>query len=379
MVEPVASTAANAEYADERFYLASQWRLMWRRLGRHRVALAGGVVLLLFYLTMCLGAEFFATYTPLTRFKEYSFAPPSKIRMVDAEGRLHLWPFVYGLQPSRDPVSFRKVYTEDVSVRYPLRLFARGTPYKLWGMIPCDLHLLSVAEPGLLLLFGSDELGRDLYTRTLYGGRVSLSIGMVGVAVSFLLGCILGGLSGFYGGAVDTAIQRAIEFLLSIPTIPLWMALAAAVPIDWPPLRVYFGITIILSIIGWTALARVVRGKLISVREEDFVVAAQIAGSGEGKIIVRHLLPSFLSYLIVDLTLSIPRMILGETALSFLGLGLRPPVVSWGVLLNQAQNVKAVALHPWMLIPAVFVIVSVLAFNLLGDGLRDAADPYAAH
>ena len=378
MAAPVAGAAARAEQADERFYLASQWRLMRRRLVRHRVALVGGVVLLAFYLTMCLGAEFFATHTPQTRFKEFSFAPPSRIRLVDAGGRLRL-PFVYGLQPGRDPVTFRKVYAEDENARYPLRLFARGEPYRLWGLIPCDRHLLGVAEPGLLLLFGSDELGRDLYSRTLYGGRISLSIGLLGVAVSFVLGCILGGLSGFYGGAVDNAIQRLIEFLLSIPTIPLWMALAAAVPIEWPPLRVYFGITIILSIIGWTGLARVVRGKLISVREEDFVAAAQIAGSTERKIIVRHLLPSFLSYLIVHLTLSIPNMILGETALSFLGLGLRPPVVSWGVLLNQAQNVKAVALHLWMLIPAVFVFASVLAFNLFGDGLRDAADPYASH
>ena len=378
MAAPVAGAAARAEQADERFYLASQWRLMRRRLVRHRVALVGGVVLLVFYLTMCLGAEFFATYGPQARFKEFSFAPPSRIRLVDAGGRLRL-PFVYGLQPGRDPVSFRKVYAEDENARYPLRLFARGEPYRLWGLIPCDRHLLGVAEPGLLLLFGSDELGRDLYSRTLYGGRISLSIGLLGVAVSFVLGCILGGLSGFYGGAVDDAIQRLIEFLLSIPTIPLWMALAAAVPIEWPPLRVYFGITIILSIIGWTGLARVVRGKLISVREEDFVAAAQIAGSTERKIIVRHLLPSFLSYLIVHLTLSIPNMILGETALSFLGLGLRPPVVSWGVLLNQAQNVKAVALHPWMLIPAAFVFASVLAFNLFGDGLRDAADPYASH
>ena len=261
MPEPaVSSAAATAEQADERLYLASQWRLMWRRLGRHRVALAGGVVLLLFYFTMCLGAEFFAPNTSQTRFKEFSFAPPSRIRVVDAEGRIRL-PFVYGLNSGRDPVSFRKVYAEDMSVRYPLRLFVRGEPYKLWGLIPGDRHLIGVAEPGILLLFGSDELGRDLYSRTLYGGRISLSIGMVGVAVSFLLGCILGGVSGFYGGPIDTAIQRVIEFLLSIPTIPLWMALAAAVPIDWPPLRVYFGITIILSIIGWTALARVVRGK----------------------------------------------------------------------------------------------------------------------
>ena len=362
----------------DQLYFASQWQLMWRRFKRHKVALAGGIVLGVFYFSMCLFVEFFATYQVDTRFKQFSFAPPSRIHFLDADGRFHLRPFVYGLESGRDPVSFRKVYTEDTDVIYPLQLFSRGTEYKLWGLFTSDIHFLGVAEGGLLFLFGTDELGRDLYSRTLYGGRISLSVGLVGVAVSFLLGCILGGISGFYGGGIDTVIQRVIEFLLSIPTIPLWMALAAAVPIAWPPVRVYFGITIILSIIGWTALARVVRGKLISVREEDFVLAAQIAGTGEGKIIYSHLLPSFMSYLIVDLTLSIPRMILGETALSFLGLGLRPPVVSWGVLLNQAQNVKAVALHPWMLIPAAFVIVTVLAFNLLGDGLRDAADPYAS-
>lgn len=362
----------------DQLYFASQWQLMWRRFKRHKVALAGGIVLAVFYFSMCLFVEFFATYQVDTRFKQFSFAPPSRIHFLDADGRFHLRPFVYGLESGRDPVSFRKVYTEDTDVIYPLQLFSRGTEYKLWGLFTSDIHFLGVAEGGLLFLFGTDELGRDLYSRTLYGGRISLSVGLVGVAVSFLLGCILGGISGFYGGGIDTVIQRVIEFLLSIPTIPLWMALAAAVPIAWPPVRVYFGITIILSIIGWTALARVVRGKLISVREEDFVLAAQIAGTGEGKIIYSHLLPSFMSYLIVDLTLSIPRMILGETALSFLGLGLRPPVVSWGVLLNQAQNVKAVALHPWMLIPAAFVIVTVLAFNLLGDGLRDAADPYAS-
>ena len=223
--------------------------MLLRALRNQDMFRGGTIVMLLFYLTMCLGAEFFATYTRDMRFKEFSFAPPSRIRVVDADGRLRL-PFVYGLESGRDPVTFRKVYTEDESVRYPLRLFARGEPYLLWGLIPGDRHLIGVDEPGLVLLFGSDELGRDLFSRTLYGGRISLSIGLVGVAVSFVLGCILGGLSGFYGGGIDNAIQRVIEFLLSIPAIPLWMALAAAVPVDWPPLRVYFGITIILSIIG---------------------------------------------------------------------------------------------------------------------------------
>ena len=228
----------------------------------------------------------------------------------------------------------------------------------------------------MIYLFGTDDLGRDMFARVLHAGRISLSIGLLGVAFSFVLGLLFGGLSGFYGGAVDLVIQRVVEFLISIPQIPLWMALSAALPANWPPLRVYFGITIILSIVGWTGLARVVRGKLLELRESDFVMAAKVAGSLDGAIIRKHLLPSFMSYLIVSLTLAVPGMILGETSLSFLGLGLRPPVVSWGVLLQKGQNLRTVALHPWLLIPAGFVVVTVLAFNFLGDGLRDAADPY---
>ncbi|MBA7549744.1 Dipeptide transport system permease protein DppC [subsurface metagenome] len=227
-----------------------------------------------------------------------------------------------------------------------------------------------------MFLFGTDKLGRDLFSRNIYAARISLSIGLVGVVFSFVLGCILGGISGYYGGAADMIIQRIIEFLLCIPTIPLWMGLSAALPPEWSPIKVYFGITIILAIRGWCGLARVVRGKLLELREEDFAMAAKIAGATDGRVITRHLLPSFLSYLIVNLTLAIPWMILGETSLSFLGLGLRPPVVSWGVLLKQAQNFRTVALHPWLLIPGLFVIITVLTFNFLGDGLRDAADPY---
>ncbi|GAG86866.1 unnamed protein product, partial [marine sediment metagenome] len=253
--------------------------------------------------------------------------------------------------------------------------FVHGDEYKFWNLFKEDIRLLGVKE-GTMFLFGTDGLGRDLFSRNIYAARISLSIGLIGVAFSFILGSILGGISGYYGGITDTIIQRIVEFLISIPTIPLWMGLAAALPPEWPIIKVYFGITVILSIVGWCGLARVVRGKLISLREEDFIMAAKISGSGKGRTITRHLLPSFLSYLIVNLTLSIPRMILGETALSFLGLGLRSPAVSWGVLLSEAQNVQTVALHPWLLIPGFFVIIVVLAFNFLGDGLRDAADPY---
>jgi peptide/nickel transport system permease protein len=259
---------------------------------------------------------------------------------------------------------------------YPINFFVQGAEYKFLGLVDTNLHLFGVAEGGTIFLLGTDELGRDLFSRILYGGAISLSIGLLGVFASFILGAVLGGISGYYGGIIDVIVQRVIEFLLSMPTIPLWMALSVAVPIDWPPTRVYFAITLILSLRGWCGLARVVRGKLLELREEDFVMAAQLQGANDGRIILRHMLPSFLSYLIVDMTLAIPGMILGETALSFLGLGLRPPVVSWGVLLQKATNVRTVATFPWLMWPAVAVILVVLGFNFMGDGLRDAADPY---
>ena len=360
--------------AEERYYLASQWQLMRRKFTRHKLAIIGGVVLAIFYIA-AIFCEFFAPYGMRERNPDRNYAPPQILRFVDADGGFHVRPFVYGLTETRDPETWRDIYTLDRSQRFPLQLFVRGDPYRMWGIFQSDLHLFGV-QGERVFLFGTDTLGRDLFSRTLYGARISLSIGLVGVALSFLLGCILGGISGYFGGAVDTFIQRVIEFLISIPTIPLWLALSAALPVGWPPVRVYFGIVVILSIVGWAGLARVVRGKLISVREEEFVRAAVIAGARDSAVIRRHLLPAFLSYLIINVTLSIPGMILGETALSFLGLGLRPPVVSWGVLLHDAQNVRAVAQNPWLLIPALFVIIVVLAFNFVGDGLRDAADPY---
>jgi len=360
---------------EERLYLASQWQLMWRKLIKHKLALAGAFILIILY-AMAVFCEFFSSYDMSKRCSKYMNCPPQRVHFIDEEGNFHLRPFVYGLKTKLDPETWARVYIVDKSKKYPVYFLVHGDKYRLWNLLEIDLHFFGIKEPGVMFLFGTDGLGRDLFSRNLYASRISLSIGLVGVALSFALGSILGGISGYYGGAVDMVIQRIIEFLLTIPSIPLWMALSAALPQEWSSIKVYFCITIILSILGWTSLARVVRGKLISLREEDFVIAARIAGASEIRIISRHLLPSFLSYLVVNLTLAVPYMILGETALSFLGLGIRPPAVSWGALLQDAQNVRTVALHPWLFIPGLFVIITVLAYNSLGDGLRDAADPY---
>jgi len=359
--------------AEERYYVASQWELMWRKFKKHKLALFGSSILIIFYV-VAIFCEFFSPYDIYKRYPEYIYCPPQKIHFFNEEG-FHLRPFVYGLKRSQNPVTFRREYAEDKSKKYPLYFFVPGNEYKLWNLFPGDIHFFGIND-SVVFLFGTDKLGRDLFSRNLFASRISLSIGLVGVAISFVLGCLLGGVSGYYGGTSDIIIQRIIEFSISIPTIPLWMALSAALPLHWSPLKIYFSITIILSIVGWCSLARVVRGKLLALREEDFVMAAKISGSNEPRIISRHLLPSFLSYLIVSLTLRIPWMILGETALSFLGLGIRPPAVSWGALLKDSQNIRSVALSPWLLIPGLSVIVTVLAFNFLGDGLRDAADPY---
>lgn len=363
------------EEGDERFSAASQWTLMRWKFGKHKLAMVSFFVIAAFYL-VAVFCEFLAPNDIDIRFRNYVYAPPQRIRFVH-EGRFSPRPFVYGLTRTIDSETLRRIYTPETSRPLFVHFFTRGAPYRFWGLFPTDIRFMGVAEGGTLFLLGTDQLGRDLYSRLLHGTRISLSIGLVGVAMSFVIGLVLGGLSGFYGGAVDIVIQRIIEILQSFPTIPLWLGLSAALPVDWPVLRIYFGITIILSFIGWTGLARVVRGKFLALREEDFAVAARVAGSSEMRIIFRHLLPSFMSHIIVSITLAIPGMILGETALSFLGLGLRPPVVSWGVLLQQAQNVQAVALYPWLLIPVFFVIALVLAFNFVGDGLRDAADPYS--
>ncbi|MFP4511197.1 MAG: ABC transporter permease [Spirochaetaceae bacterium] len=354
----------------------SQTQLIVRRFRRHKLAMFGLTVLIIFY-TVAILAEFVAPMEPRER-TGHQHAPPQRVRFVDLEGEFSFRPFVYGYQSVLDTDTFQRVYEPNPEQKWDIRFFTRRHEYRLLGLIPTDIHLFAVVEPeAYLVLLGTDDLGRDLFSRIIYASRISLSIGLIGVFLSLVFGLALGSLSGLTGGLIDDLIQRFIELIMSIPTLPLWMALSAAIPTWWGQTERYVAITIILSFMGWTGVARVVRGKFISLREEEFVLAAYASGVTKPRVVVRHLIPAFMSYVIVHLTLAIPGMILGETALSFLGLGLRRPAISWGVLLQQSQSISAVVNYPWLLTPGLVVVVAVLCFNFVGDGLRDAADPYS--
>lgn len=366
---------------DESRYMASQWKLMWIKLKKHKLAKFSMIILAILYIG-ALFADFLAPYGLEDFTGLYKDTAPTKIHWRDEDGNFSR-PFVYKLQKVNDKKTYTVITTEDPSEKYYVDLFAKGPAYKLFGLIPCDVHLYGlVDEQGVpntearINIFGADSVGRDIFSRLLYGGRVSLTIPFVSAAISFVLGILLGGISGYFGGWIDNLIQRIIEVISAIPSIPLWLALSAAIPPGISVTAMYLYITIILSFIGWTGLARTVRGRFIALRKEDFVMAARLAGVSNFKIIVKHLVPGFLSYLIVSLTLGIPGSILGETSMSYLGLGMKAPATSWGVLLKETEALATVAQCPWKMIPLIFVIITVLAYNFLGDGLRDAADPY---
>jgi peptide/nickel transport system permease protein len=377
--EQTAATPVTVAEIQDRLSVASQRQLVWWRFRRHKVALVALIVVLLFYLS-ALFAGFLATGDPQDGRSARAIVPPQPIHWFK-DGAFH--PHVCAVTGERDPYTMAKTYKPDCTNTADIRLFASGYEYKFLGLIPTDLHLIGMVDPELraeewIFLLGTDAQGRDLYSRILYGTRTSLTIGLIGVTLSLTLGIVLGGISGFFGGVIDNIIQRVIEIIRSIPTIPLWMGLAAALPADWSITQLYFAITLIVSLFAWTDLARVVRGRFLAMREEDFVTAALVAGATWQGIIFRHMVPSFYSHIIAAGTLAIPFMIISETALSFLGLGLRPPAISWGVLLQATQNVQSIALTPWLMLPAIPVIVSILALNFMGDGLRDAADPYSS-
>ena len=357
----------------ERYYMATQWQLMWWKLKRHKLAMISGAVLAFMYLSVIL-SEFLAPYALTTRNTDFIYAPPQTINFFH-DGEFQ-GPFVYGLKYQLNMTNLKREYQEDKQSIQKIRFFCKSDPYKFWGHVAASTHLFCPSATGTLFLLGTDRLGRDVLSRIIYGTRISLTVGLLGIIFSFIIGITIGGLAGYFGGWVDNLSQRAIEIIRSFPELPLWMALSASLPVTWSPILIYFGITIILGMLDWTGLARAVRSKLLSLREEDFALAAQLMWAKPQRIIARHLLPSFTSHLIASATLSIPSMILGETALSFLGLGLRPPITSWGVLLTEAQNMNAVELYPWIMTPVIPVIIVVLAFNFFGDGLRDAADPY---
>lgn len=366
-------TTATLSPEQEKFYLASQWQLIWWKFKKHRIAMFSAIFLFLIYF-VAVFAEFFAPYGLNNRHTETIYSPPQSVHWFH-EGEF-TGPFVYGWSYNLNMDKLIREYEEDTSRQYPVRFFCEGDPYEMWGMFEGKTHLFCVDSPGSIYLLGTDRLGHDMLSRIIYGARISLTIGLLGIILSFVLGLTFGGLAGYYGGWIDNSVQRVTEIIRSFPELPLWMALSALLPLNWSPLWIFFGITIILAMLDWTGLARTVRAKILSLREEDYTTAAILMGAKPSRVLKKHMFPSLFSHLIASASLSIPAMILGETALSFLGLGLRPPITSWGVLLNEAQNINNVAIYPWLMLPVVPVIFVILAFNFMGDGLRDAADPY---
>lgn len=374
MNDGVENQELEEEELDEKIYIASPIVMTWWKFRKHKLAVVSLFVLIGIYLVGAF-CEFLAPGDPLMINSDLIHMPPQTIRFEGTAG-FSLRPFVNGYKIGFDKKTLARRYEVDPALEYPIYFLTHGTPYKMWGIFESDLHLFGVKE-GYMMLAGTDRLGRDLFSRILYGTRISTSIGLLGILISFVIGISLGGISGYFGGWIDIIIQRVIEFITSIPSIPLWMALSAALPLNWPQLWIYMGIVVILSLVGWAGLARVVRAKFISLREEDFIKAAKVVGASEMRIIFKHMVPSFMSFLIASMTLSIPSMILGETSLSFIGLGLREPVVSWGVILMDAQSLNSIVNYNWLLLPALAVVITVLSFNFMGDGLRDAADPYS--
>lgn len=365
------------EVQEQTWQPLSQTQLMWRQFRKHRLGVIGAWVLAFIYLMVIL-APFLAPSDYMLQRRNYVNHPPTKIRFVDAEGQFSWRPFVYGTKRTRDPITLAVSWDIDTTKKYPLYFLVRGNSYKFLG-IESDLHLLGVDKDsgGQFFLFGTDRFGRDLFARTLYGGRVTLSVGVFGIIVSFVIGIVMGGISGYYGGWVDNIIQRLIELLRSFPRIPLWLALSMILPPTWSSVKVYFGVVTILAFLDWTGLARVVRGQFLNLRSKEFVEGAVALGVSDAGIIFRHILPNIMSYLIVTATLSFPGMIIGESSISFLGLGIKEPMTSWGLLLKDAQSMDVLLMQPWLMIPGLFIIVSVLAFNFMGDALRDAFDPYS--
>ena len=374
---PADTAQEPVRHAEASLQLASQWQLMWWRFRKHKLALVSGILIICIYL-VAVFVEFLAPFSTDRMISDMAYAPPQRLRFLEkTEVGRNFGLHVYGYSYTIDVLSLERNFEVDREQKVAIRFFVKGEPYRMWGFIPGNRHLIGPVDPEApFYLLGADRLGRDLFSRIIYGTRISMTIGLVGVTMSLILGILLGGISGYYGGTVDLIIQRLMEILRSMPTIPLWMGMAAAIPYYWSPVLVYFMITIILSVIGWTWLAQAVRGKFYSLKTEDFVVAAKLDGCSELQVIVSHMVPSFISHIIATLTLAIPQMIIAETALSFLGIGLRPPVVSWGVLLKEAQNVRVIATSPWLFLPGVAVVLAVLSLNFLGDGIRDAADPY---